>query len=62
MESGNVTIASKSNLFIELKVNTTNAEAVDLFKSLKYALSYSGKMVTSAYVLFWQITKTKEVH
>ncbi|MGB9959959.1 MAG: hypothetical protein ACPLKQ_05515 [Candidatus Bathyarchaeales archaeon] len=62
VESGNVTIASKSNLFIELKVNTTNTAAVELFKSQKHTLSYSCKIVTSARVLFWQITKANEIH
>lgn len=62
VESGNITIPSKSNLFIELKVNTTNTAAVELFKSQKHTLSYSGTMVASAYFLFWQITKTSEIH
>lgn len=62
MESGNLTIPSKSNLFIELKVNTTDTAAVNLFRSQKHTLSYSGTVVASACALFWQITKTKEVH
>jgi hypothetical protein len=62
IESGNLTIPSKSNLFIELKVNTTDTAAVNLFRSQKHTLSYSGTVVASAYALFWQITKTKEVH
>ncbi|MGB9854018.1 MAG: hypothetical protein ACPLRY_04330 [Candidatus Bathyarchaeales archaeon] len=61
MKSGNVTIPSKSNLFIELKVNTTNAAAVDLFKSQKHTFYYSGTVIASANVLFWQIAKTKEM-